>query len=302
MGSGAGSGEAVLVANVLVGQRTGAGGALFRALSSFICRIRIVAVTLFIGYLAIIVGCMTVSVDSYGPAADWKLNPLSYYVENPDGVVTDINVIAAVGVAEDSSDETILEVAAATYRIIDYLLTDEDFSLFVEEQISGSRAGDWIAYAEYAELEVRTVHRDGATVFIEADDYQVFVDQETELARRQGMSEAAVEMMEEVLWRAQRAFPHGISIPPVVDKDLIAEAEELMCEQREEEAASPQYTAKVRRVLADIAVVAIGGTAMVLDVTTLAPTLGTSVLSLALGGIGVSHGLSAVVKHFGGDD
>ena len=75
-----------------------------------------------------------------------------------------------------------------------------------------------------------------------------------------------------------------------------------MCELREEETSIVRFVGRVRRVLGDITVAAIGGTAMVLDVTTMAPTLGTSVLSLALGGIGVSHGFSAVVEHFRGDE
>ena len=238
-----------------------------------------------------------------GAAADWEINLLSRYVDNPDRVVTYINAIAEVGITDDSSDEMILQVVAATCRIIDYLLTDEDFSLLVEEQLSGSPSGDWVAYAEYAELEVRIVHRKGATIFVETDDYyQEFVDQETELARGQGMSEPAIEIMQAALWRARRSFPNGIPIPPVVDKDLIAEAQELMCEPREEEAASGHLVGRVRRVLGDVAVAAIGGTMMVLDVTTMAPTLGTSVLSLALGGIGVSHGFSAIVEHLRGDD
>lgn len=85
---------------------------------------RLLASIIIAGFSAIIVGCAT---SPEGAAAELEVNPLSRYVDNPDGVVPYMNAIAEVDITDDPSDEMIMEVAAATCRVIDYLLTDEDF-------------------------------------------------------------------------------------------------------------------------------------------------------------------------------
>ena len=189
---------------------------------------------------------------------------------------------------------------AAVCGITTYLLEDEGFIAFVENEIESPNSLDrWRDHAEQAGLTVRDASgvSDMKIIVIESDvEFERLVEAEMAEARRYGASEAAAALIHDVLWNSRGRFPDGVPIPPEIDMWKLSLLRERACDLEQ----MAQQAAFRRGILTGI-VTLVGASTVILDVAGTVPTGGIAIGSVALGSSTFAAGLNTLIQLTGGD-